>query len=232
MKQPTLLVPILFWAGSLFAQLPPTCTINNPPLAKQCNQACILCNLDGYSAATTQTVQGQQIPGYCTQIVHSMGYIGFIAGSTDLSIQVDIGTCTIGNSIEMGIYQTDDCQTFNLVGDCNTAMFTGNNYILSNTEPLVPGCAYFLVTDNNGPAACAFTVTVINGSGTAPAVGAPAAPAGPTNLCPGATVEYSIPPLFGACQYRWTAPAGALINGSPSPKILNHSEGTTVTVTW
>ena len=216
----------------IFAQLPPACAINNPPLAKQCSQACILCELDGYASATTQTIQGQIIPDYCTQVVHSMGYVGFVAGSANLSIQVDIGACTQGNSIEMGIFQTDDCQEFTLVGDCNTAMFTGNSYVLSNTAPLVPGCPYFLVTDNNGPAACAFTVTVIGGSGTAPTVSAPAIPSGPTSICPGSTVEYSIPPIFGACKYRWTAPAGALINGAPSPAILDHSEGTTVTVTW
>lgn len=223
---------LFFLSFQAAAQLPPACTINNPPLAKQCNQACILCELDGYASATTQTVQGQIIPGYCTQVVHSMGYVGFVAGSTNLSIEVTIGTCTLGNSIEMGIYQTDDCQNFELVGDCNTAMFTGNSYILSNTTPLVPGCPYFLVTDNNGPAACAFTVSVIAGSGSAPTVDAATVPVGPTKVCPGSTVEYTIPPIFGACQYRWSAPAGTLINGAPSPVILNHNEGTTVTVTW
>ncbi|MCB9305463.1 MAG: gliding motility-associated C-terminal domain-containing protein [Lewinellaceae bacterium] len=215
-----------------FSQLPPACAIPNPPLAKTCSQSCILCNLDGYTSTTTQTVQGQIIPGYCTQVVHSMGYIGFVAGTTDLSIQVDVGACTLGNSIEMGIYRTEDCQTFDLVSDCNTAMFTGNSYFFSNLEPLVPGCPYFLVFDNNGPASCAFTVTVLSGSAQAPNVAAPEIPSGPTQVCPGAVVEYSIPPVYGACMYRWTAPAGTLINGSPSPVFLDHQEGTTVTVTW
>ena len=137
-----------------------------------------------------------------------MGYMGFVAGSTDLTIQVDVGACTQGNSIEMGIFQTDDCQGFTLVSDCNTAMFTGNAYTFSNTEPLTPGCPYFLVFDNNGPASCAFTVTVLSGSATAPAVAAPDVPTGPNFVCPGATVTYTIPPVFGACRYQWTAPAG------------------------
>ena len=232
MKQRCAFLLLLLCSTQAFAQLPPACTINNPPMAKTCSSACILCELNGYTSATTQTVQGQIIPGYCTQVVHSMGYIGFVAGSTNLSIEVTIGACTIGNSIEMGIYQTDNCQTFTLVGDCNTAMFTGNSYTLSNTEPLVPGCPYFLVTDNNGPAACAFTVAVTNGSASAPPVNPATVPVGPTNVCPGATVEYTIPPIFGACHYRWTAPAGTTINGLPSPVTLNNTEGTTVTVTW
>jgi hypothetical protein len=108
------------------AQLPPICQVPNPPLAKTCASACILCELDGYTSTTTQTSQGQIIPGYCTQVVHSMGYIGFVAGSVDLTFEVAVGACTLGNSIEMGVFQTDDCQTFDLVTDCNTAMFTGN----------------------------------------------------------------------------------------------------------
>lgn len=217
---------------AVLAQLPPICQIPNPPLAKTCSSACILCELDGYTSTTTQTSQGQIIPGYCTQVVHSMGYIGFVAGSVDLTFQVAVGACTLGNSIEMGVFQTDDCQTFDLVTDCNTAMFTNNTYTFSNLEPLNPGCPYFLAFDNNGPAACAFTVTVLSGSASAPAVAAPEVPDGPTQVCPGTVAVYTIPPVFGVCEYRWTAPTGAMINGLPSPVNLDPGLGTTVTVTW
>ncbi|MBK8920028.1 MAG: hypothetical protein IPM81_00695 [Saprospirales bacterium] len=232
MKIPYILLLCFIFPNVAFSQIPAPCPSTNPPLAKTCSSACILCNLDGYSATTTQTTQGQIIPGFCTQIVHSMGYMGFVAGSTDLTIQVDVGACTQGNSIEMGIFQTEDCQGFTLVSDCNTAMFTGNAYTFSNTEPLTPGCPYFLVFDNNGPAACAFTVTVLSGSATAPAVATPDVPSGPNFVCPGATVTYTIPPVFGACRYQWMAPAGTLINGMPAPVTLEHDAGTTVTVTW
>jgi len=232
MKDVCILLLFLFLSKTAFAQLPPMCQIPNPPLAKTCATACILCDLDGYASTTTQTTPGQQIPGYCTQVVHSMGYIGFVAGSTNLTFDVTVGNCTTGNSIEMGLYQTDDCQTFNLVGDCNTAMFTGNTYSFTNTEPLHPGCPYFLVFDNNGPAACAFTVAVTSGSASAPPVALPEVPEGSTAVCPGSTVVYTIPPIDGACHYRWTAPPGATINGLPSPLHLDHDAGTSVTVTW
>lgn len=232
MKASGALMFILIFSPRLFAQLPPACANANPPVAKTCAQACILCNLDGYTSGTTQTTQGQILPGFCTQVVHSMSYMGFVAGSSNLTIQVTVGNCTLGNSIEMGIYQSDNCQEFNLVSDCNTAMFTGNTYTFTNTEPLNPGCPYFLVFDNNGPASCAFSVTVVDGSATAPTVAQAATPSGPDKVCPGATAVYTIPPLFGACEYRWTAPPGTLINGMSSPVILGHDEGTSVTVTW
>ncbi|MBL7798922.1 MAG: hypothetical protein JNJ90_20660, partial [Saprospiraceae bacterium] len=232
MKVICTLLLLFLWIKAVFAQLPPACPIPNPPLAKTCASACILCELDGYSSATTQSSQGQQIPGFCTQVVHSMGYIGFVAGSTNLTFDVTVGNCTLGNSIEMGLYQTDDCQSFNLVGDCNTAMFTGNTYSFSNSEPLHPGCPYFLVFDNNGPAACAFTVAVTGGSASAPPVAPPELPDGPAAVCPGTTAVYTIPPIDGACHYRWTAPPGATINGMNSPVSLTHEEGTSVTVTW
>ncbi len=222
----------LILPAAALAQLPPICQIPNPPLAKTCASACILCELDGYTSTTTQTSQGQIIPGYCTQVVHSMGYIGFVAGSVDLTFEVAVGACTLGNSIEMGVFQTDDCQTFDLVTDCNTAMFTNNTYTFSNLEPLNPGCPYFLAFDNNGPAACAFTVTVLSGSASAPAIAAPEVPDGPTQVCPGTVAVYTIPPVFGVCEYRWTAPPGAMINGLPSPVNLDPGLGTTVTVTW
>ena len=232
MKAFSILLFFLIFSIRVFSQLPPVCAAPNPPVAKTCSQACILCNLDGYTSSTTQTTQGQILPGFCTQVVHSMSYMGFVAGSSDLTIQVSVGNCTVGNSIEMGIYQTDNCQEFNLVSDCNTAMFTNNAYTFTNTEQLTPGCPYFLVFDNNGPAACAFTVTVADGSATAPTVVQPATPSGPDKVCPGTTAVYTIPPLFGACEYRWTAPPGTLINGMASPLTLSHDLGATVTVTW
>lgn len=232
MKASGILVFVLIFCTRVFAQLPPVCGAPNPPLAKTCGQACILCNLDGYTSGTTQTTQGQILPGFCTQVVHSMGYMGFVAGSSNLTIQVSVGNCTLGNSIEMGIYQSENCQDFNLVSDCNTAMFTGNTYTFTNTEPLNAGCPYFLVFDNNGPASCAFSVSVVDGSATAPAIGQASTPSGPDKVCPGATTVYTIPPLFGACEYRWTAPQGTLINGMASPVTLGHDEGASVTVTW
>jgi gliding motility-associated-like protein len=216
---------------ALSAQNNPICPPNTP-LAHTCSTACVVCDLDGFTNSTQQTFPGQEPPGFCTMIVHSMGWIGFVAGSTNLTISVQVFPCTLGTGIEMGIYATDDCQNFNLVSNCNTDMFQNNTYQFSNTEPLTPGCVYFLVFDNNGPAACPFVVSVLSGSASAPVPQAPASVSGPSKVCPGATATYSVPPVFGACQYTWTAPPGATINGQPSPLVTHGAGGNSVQVTF
>lgn len=198
------------------------------PMANTCSAACIVCDLDGYTNSSSQGSPGQSPPGFCTFVVHTMGWVGFVAGSTDLSIDVAVGTCSVGNSIEMGIYETPDCSTFNLISDCNTAMFQSTTYSFSNTAPLTPGCTYYLVFDNNGPAVCPYTVSVTSGSATAPPIGPAAVPSGPSSVCPGATATYSVPEVFGACEYIWTLPPGSTINGMGGPV----SAGTTVEISF
>ncbi|MBK8558172.1 MAG: hypothetical protein IPL65_21640 [Lewinellaceae bacterium] len=227
---PVLVLYLISWSKVINAQNLPICQGGELP-ASSCASSCVVCDLNGYSNTTVQITPGSPPPGFCTQVVHNIGWIGFIAGSVDLSIDVEVFPCTLGNSIEMGIYEGPNCTSYNLVSNCNTAMFQNNIYSFNNTEPLVPGCIYFLVFDNNGPASCPFTVTVTSGSATAPQPAAPV-PSGPTQVCPGATVTYTIPPVFGTCSYTWTAPAGSLINGAPGPASIQGDAGTTVDVTF
>jgi gliding motility-associated-like protein len=216
---------------ALFGQQLPLCT-GGENLASSCGGSCIVCDLNGYSNATIQVMPGSAPPGFCTQVVHNIGWVGFIAGSVNLTIEVEVLPCTLGNSIEMGIYSAPNCQNSALVSNCNTAMFQNTTYSFSNTQALNPGCVYFLVFDNNGPASCPFIVTVVSGSATAPNPGPPPTPAGPSEVCPGATVNYSIPPVLGTCQYTWTAPPGSLINGLSSPQSIMGDAGASVDITF
>jgi hypothetical protein len=52
---------------------------------------------------------GTPPPGFCTFIVHHIQYVGFVAGSQNLSLQIDVLACTGGPGIEIGIYETEDC---------------------------------------------------------------------------------------------------------------------------
>lgn len=188
-------------------------------------------SLDGFSSATQQIGVGQVIPGFCTMIVHSMKYVAFIAGSTDLSFDVSVGQCTLGSAIEMGVYEFENCQNPVLVSNCNTQMNQNNTWPFTATG-LHPGCVYYLAFDNNGPAACPFTINITSGSTGSPPLPPPPPPVGPTKVCPGSEVTYSIPPQPFACDYQWTAPPGATINGMASPVSISHETGTTVTVKW
>lgn len=111
------------------AQQLPLCQ-GGEELAHSCSTACILCDLDGYSNATIQVMPGDPPPGFCTFQVHNIGWVGFIAGSVDLTFEVEVFPCTLGNSIEMGIYEAPNCMNSHLVGTCNTEMIENNTYVL------------------------------------------------------------------------------------------------------
>ena len=137
-------------------------------LANFCMDACLVCDLNGVSARTTNTIAGQAPPGYCTMVVHSMQWLAFIAGSASLSITVSVSNCTQTNGVEMGIYASDDCQTFRLVSNCNTNMYANQTWPFTTTEPLKIGCVYYLVFDGNGANSCDVSFTVTAGSTKAP----------------------------------------------------------------
>lgn len=68
---------------------PGICT---PPAAMTsfCSQACIICDINGFQGRNNSNITGQAPPGFCTSFVHHMQWIGFIAGSTNLSIEVHV----------------------------------------------------------------------------------------------------------------------------------------------
>ena len=109
----------LFIFQTLFAQ-PEPCG-PNPAMTSFCADACVICDIDGYSGVNDLTATGQGFSNFCTTVYNNMQYIAFIAGSESLTIQVDVGTCIGGNgSLEVGFFESFDCQTFSPITDCNT----------------------------------------------------------------------------------------------------------------
>ncbi|HRI01878.1 MAG TPA: gliding motility-associated C-terminal domain-containing protein [Saprospiraceae bacterium] len=210
---------IILSLGPLHAQLQ---ICGNPiNLANDCSDACVTCNLNGTAATTSHTTPGNAPPGYCTAVVHSIRYFAFVAGSTSISFTVTVTGCTLGSSIELGVYETPDCSSFNLVSNCNTAMPVGT-HAFSTTSPLKVGCPYYIVIDGNGPAACSFVVAVTSGSATAPTPSINGSIIGRTKVCEGETETYSVNDLLGACESEWE-----VTNGSVSSQTK-----TSVTVQW
>jgi gliding motility-associated-like protein len=210
---------ISFFCFSVRAQVPICGSAVN--LENNCNDACVVCDLNGVFGVTSHTSPGIAPPGYCTQVVHSIRYFGFIAGSTNLSFNVRVLGCTIGNSIELGVYESQNCGSFSLVSNCNTAMPVGVHSFAS-TAPLKIGCIYYIVIDGNGPAACSFSITVTGGSTVAPIPKLTGQITGKTNVCEGDIETYSIQGFVGACSNQWE-----VINGD----VLS-SNKTSVTVQW
>ncbi len=175
-----------------------------------CMDACLVCDLNGVSARTLNITPGQMPAGFCTQVQHSMQWLAFIAGSTNLSINVSVSNCNQANGVEMGIYASDDCQTFKLISNCNTNMFANQTWPFSTTEPLKIGCVYYLVFDGNGPNACNVDFVVTAGSTLAPVPNTTNKISGKKLVCKGETVDYMIATIAGACSYEWRVENGTL----------------------
>ncbi len=193
-----------------YSQRHSPCGSSPVPLSNFCTDACLVCDLNGVTAKTTNTIVGQAPPGFCTMVQHSLQWLAFIAGSTNLSFNVSVSNCTQNNGVEMGVYASDDCQTFRLVSNCNTNMFANQTWPFTTTEPLKIGCIYYLVFDGNGANSCDVSFTVTSGSAAAPVPNTTNKIIGKTQVCKGATVDYSIATIIGACSYEWRVENGSI----------------------
>jgi hypothetical protein len=183
-----------------------------PSPAQSCSGTCMACDgLNGFSGSMIMGGPGQAIPGYCTQVVHNMQYIGFIAGSSAVSIQVTVSGCSsaIGTGgMEAGIYASNDCNNFTLSSNCNTNIPHGSSAVITGAGLTVGEC-YYLVMDGNGANSCSYSLTVLSGSTQAPMVPNSGIITGPNVVCPGNAYTYQVTPLPCMQSHTWT------LNGSP-----------------
>lgn len=188
---------------SLVVQAQPQPCGPEPDMTSTCIEACVICNIDGYTGINDDTPKGQAPPGFCTTTAHHMQWIAFIAGSKDLTITVTPSGCKLNAGLEVGIYESIDCNNFKLVSNCNGGIPPGTAGVFTNTQPLVIGQYYYFVMDGNANDVCSYTIRVTNGSTKVP----PLVPAGdiqgPTEVCQGDSTSYSIPAISGATFYQW-----------------------------
>ncbi len=201
-----------FLCGNLTFAQHSLCGPSPVSFSNYCADACLVCDLNGVFAQTTNTIQGQAPPGFCTMVVHSMQWLAFIAGSTNLTLNVSVSSCIQANGVEMGIYASDDCQNFRLVSNCNTNMYANQTWSFTNTEPLKSGCIYYLVFDGNGPNSCMVSFNVVAGSTVAPVPNTTNKITGKKLACVGDILDYSIAPINGACSYEWRVENGTLLS--------------------
>ncbi len=208
MKKTTLsfLLSLSFFVA-LYAQ-PQPCG-PNPEMTSLCNQACIICDIDGFTGINDDPVQGQAPQGFCTTFVHHMQWIGFIAGSTNLKLTVRAFNCQINQGLEIGIYQSLDCQTFQLVSNCDTDVSNNETATFMNTVPLVVGQYYYFVMDGSAGDICNYTINVVEGTTAVGALETPGVLSGDDIVCQNSTTEYHLSPPDGATMFRWT------LNGVP-----------------
>jgi hypothetical protein len=224
-KLTLLLIPALFGSFPLQGQLPPACPAGSQP-AVLCDLACINCNFNGY-AGSTEGFPAAPAVDFCGTVENAQ-WLGFIAGESQATFTVTPSNCSAGDGVQVALY--GDCTAPPLA--CEKGEEGGGLLPVSISATLNPGSNYFLLVDGYAGDQCDFTISVTPVSAVfEPALGAAGALTGPSEICPGATFQYSVQPALGAGAYVWSGPPGTLINGEPAPLAVPAPGGTVVEVT-
>lgn len=210
------------------AQTAPPCPNPPPPGAPNCQAACVYCNFDGYMGVNNGTPSGGA--PICGQIsLHNDQWFGFVAGSTSITLNIATSNCVVGDGLQVAFFES--CSDDAIV--CNPGQNGGGGLPLElSYNNFIEGQTYYLMIDGYIGDVCDYEIEVLSGSVTPPPPQAPPVPSGPSVVCPGATVVYSVPELFGVGYYTWTAPNGSSINGLSNNVTLDAPEGNTVTITF
>ncbi|MCC7504693.1 MAG: gliding motility-associated C-terminal domain-containing protein [Saprospiraceae bacterium] len=218
------LLLLLFSTTALFLHAQPDPCGEPPAMTSTCAPACVICDIDGFTGINNSTIQGQAPPGFCTTVVHHMQWIAFIAGSTNLTLSVEVFNCQDGPGLEIGIYQGINCQNFQLVSNCNTDVQNNTTAVFTNTVPLVVGQYYYFVMDGNQGDICNYTIHVLEGSTAVDPLFSSGDIQGPFETCPGQK-SYTATGVTGATEFNWMVD-GATVAQGPNATINWSAPGT------
>lgn len=199
-------LPLFIWCQ------PAPCDVENPEMTPTCVEACIICDIDGFTGRHESSVAGSLPLDFCTFFVHNAQWIAFQAASTDIKIRLSVSNCDLGNGLEMAIYKSIDCNTFEMVSNCRgggNAVPEGTSAEFTNTEPLIIGQYYYLAMDGNFGDNCDWTFEVLEGSTELSPLTSTAPIEGADETCPDILQAYATEPEEGAVIFEWT------LNGQP-----------------
>ena len=181
----------------------------DPAMTPTCLEACVICDIDGFTGRNTSTIAGQGFNNFCTTQYNRMAYIAFIAGTENLEIEFVVSNCTINWGLEVGIFESFDCETFSPVTICDTDVEPNTSITLSNTVPLVVGQHYYLVMDGSNNDECDWTFNVVSGSTAVGQLTTSGVISGNMETCPDLPTTYTTSGDLGAALFFWT------VNGNP-----------------
>ena len=184
-----------------------------------CVDACIICDIDGFRGRNDTQGQGDKPPSFCTSINHNIQWIGFLANSRDLTLQLDVSNCEGGSrpdgGLEAGVFEVDGCRIdeATAVSNCDSDIAQGTTQEFRMTD-LTPGAYYYFIIDGNNGDVCDYTVRVTAGTTRVPDVPTSGGLRGPTRVCEGQPFTYRTSRVSGAPYYDWTLDGEVL--GEPS----------------
>ena len=209
------------WTGQLSAQ-PLPCE-DPPTMTSFCAEACIICDIDGFTGRHESTVSGEAPDGFCTFVVHNAQWIAFIAGSTDLRVGLEVSNCEQGFGLEFALYKSLDCTNFEQISNCfggvTNTVGPGQTGVIENTEPLVIGQYYYIVMDGARADNCDWTFSVLEGSTAVDPLVSSGAQTVVTPTCPEVRSLVTTEPQVGATRYDWTID-GVEVPDSIRPLVL------------
>ena len=223
MRRLILIIISVLTLHSIWAQ-PEPCGVD--AMTSTCLDACVVCDIDGFTGTNNLTVQGQTFPGFCTTIFHNMSYIAFIAGTENLTLSVTVTNCTINRGLEIGIFESLDCESFTAMTDCNTDVAPNATATFSNLVPLVVGQHYYLIMDGSMGDICDWTFNVIEGSTLVGDLTTSGVIEGPDELCPELSMTYSTTGEVGATLFYWTVDGVEQDGIDPEIDIAFPTDGT------
>ncbi len=160
---------------------------------------------------------------------HNDDWIAFIAGSTSISITITPSNCnTVGGltGVQAGFYGNCDASASaegipsdGLLVQCSCS----SSALTLDYDAFVCGQTYYIFLDGCGGSVCDYDIVVNSGSTTLNPPGPLGSITGPTDVCPGQTVTYTIDEVFCVPDYDWTVTGGG---------VIVSEDGATCTVTW
>ena len=198
-------------------------------MTSSCQDACIICDLDGFAARHDSDVVGEGPPAAsdeCTVLAHNIQWIAFVAGSVDLSLEMKVSNCEIEIGLEFGLYRGIDCDSFarisNCVGGLQGFVGPGQSATITNTEPLVIGQYYYIIMDGGLGDKCDFDFKVKSGKTFVESIVNSGAIVGDINTCAEEENFYSVSPIGSANTFDWTL-NGVLLDQKDSSIFIKYS---------
>ncbi len=198
----------------------------NPAMTSFCDNACVICDIDGFSGVNDLTAQGQGFTNFCTTQYNNMQYLAFIAGTPQLVIEVVVGTCLGGaGSLEVGFFESFDCETFTAISACDTDIEGPGSTVFTTDEDLVVGQHYYLVIDGSNGANCDWTFNVLEGSTEVLPLTTSGVITSVNETCPDFPTLFSTTVESGAAIFDWTINGVREGNISPIQEFSFPTEG-------
>ncbi len=226
----TLLLISLFLLPHLAAAQPLPCE-EPPRMTSFCADACIICDIDGFTGRHEADEVGEAPPGFageCTFVAHNMQWIAFIAGSENLKVNMAVSNCEMNLGLEFGLYKGNDCDNYARISNCFGGMSSigpGESGTIENTEPLIIGQYYYIVMDGGLGDNCDWTFTVVEGDTKVDPLPSSGSISGDFDSCPDVERIYTVEAPSGATEFKWELDGRNLRYNAPEVPIIFENSG-------